>query len=401
MRKWLPSDALWTIVILLGILVALGVAVIMAAQVYDPARQPLYLSYGTHPKGVKAFAQLLRKNGYRVQSFRTSFKTLPPLAGSPPPALVVFPFQADSRAILLQRALEEENKQRLKEWVASGGNLIVFGWDPRLGELNPGGLLGKGRYPPIGGLKPPSYVGYPLLHSAWTTEVQAVEGEDQGVRLQPSSARWVPLIADKKGVVVALRLYGRGKVVEFSEPSIATNEYLRKRQNALLLLNLVSRMVPQGGVVYFDDCGQGDCEREASAKGFWRNVPAAGRIAFAHLMLLAIVVMYSVGRRFGLARPSPPRLPALGEHVEALAELYRSARATHAALEILLEHSIRTLRKRYGLPASATGRQLLQMLPPDLPAKEVVRRAYEALQKDALDEQEALQIARDLHHLML
>jgi hypothetical protein len=80
------------------------------------------------------------------------------------------------------------------------------------------------------------------------------------------------------------------------------------------------------------------------------------------LLVVALLVCYSAGKRFGLPRPlpAPPRVSS--EYVASLASLYRRARAADAALEGVYLPFWRELCRAVGLPY-------------DAPTDEVVRRA--------------------------
>ena len=91
-----------------------------------------------------------------------------------------------------------------------------------------------------------------------------------------------------------------------------------------------------------------------------------GRLVAWQLLGLALLLVYSAGRRFGLPRPlpAPPRVSS--EYVASLADLYRRARAADAALEGVYLSFWRDLCRAVGLPY-------------DAPPEEVVVRASRTL----------------------
>jgi hypothetical protein len=218
---------------------------------------------------------------------------------------------------------------------------------------------------------------------------------DQRANLSPRKERWVPLLHTGGTVEAALWYYEKGVVFECTDWQWLTNERLREADNGAFILAVVRTMLPKGGVVYFDDAGQGDLEREAGApRGFWGIAPMGVRIAFAHLMLVTLVAFYSLGKRFGLPRPTPSRAPALSEYVDALAGVYERTRAVQPAFETILDDVRRRLCRRLGMPAGATLLQLIQALPPDSPMRDALVKAHRALQNPQLTPDEALHLLR-------
>lgn len=385
----LRSEILWTVGLLLLVVVILIATTIGLARLDKPENRPLYLSYGRHHRGALAFAKLLEMNGYRIRSLRKPFGQLPPDAD----LLIIFPASAETIAFARGRWTEEDETS-LEKWLRAGGRLMILEGDSRLDELSP--VYDSGAAPHAGmTAKGGAFTATPPVKIEWLKDVKAVRGRDFGGRLGASGERWVPLMADKMGVTMALRLTGKGMVLESADADLLTNRMLRREQNGHFALAAVRFLLPKGGTVYFDDAGQGDLEAE-QVQGFWDMVPAGGKLAYTHLLILAGIILYSLGRRFGLPRPSRRRAPAMGEYVTALAQLYRSAGATHAALSVLTDQVRRDTARRYGFPSHYTLLQLIQALPENTSRRQALHRAHGALQKTDLDEAEALQVAQEL-----
>ncbi|MCS7066853.1 MAG: DUF4350 domain-containing protein, partial [Fimbriimonadales bacterium] len=333
---------------------------------------PYPLSYSRHLNGAKGLAKLFQRNGYRVRSLRRPFRHLPKDADM----LIMFPSPI---AVLLNMRdrWSDEDQQALQRWVESGGVLVVLGDDVRLEEP-----LQPHFDPPA-----PAFLAQasgrfranPLLAPHWLEGISALEMGERGTRLKPHDTRWVPLMGDARGVAVALHYRGKGVILECVDSDWLTNAHLRRADNGAFILAFTRWRLPAGGTIYFDDAGQGDLEYERQRHGFWDYAPTALKVAFAHLMVLTVVALYSVGRRFGLPRPARPRTPTLGEYVDALAHLYASARATQPALEIVLEDVRRRLCKQLGLPAGTTMLQLMEAVPPDSELHRALREIHQAL----------------------
>jgi hypothetical protein len=378
------------LVLLIGVVAAMLLySLRLAQEARDPRFSPLPLSYSQHRYGVKGFARLLERNGYTVRSLRRTYRRLPKDADM----LVIFPppFRLDASSASGDWSAEDADA--LDAWLRKGGRLLLFSGDSRLPES----LRGDGRNRLPITLFPTDRMlnAQPSLPAPWLDGIQRVRLADQRANLSPRKERWVPLLHTGGTVEAALWYYEKGVVFECTDWQWLTNERLREADNGAFILAVVRTMLPKGGVVYFDDAGQGDLEREAGApRGFWGIAPMGVRIAFAHLMLVTLVAFYSLGKRFGLPRPTPSRAPALSEYVDALAGVYERTRAVQPAFETILDDVRRRLCRRLGLPAGATLLQLIQALPPDSPLRDALVEAHRALQNPQLTPDEALHLLR-------
>jgi hypothetical protein len=375
------------LVLLVGVVAALLLYSLHLAQAArDPRFAPKPLSYSQHRYGVKGFARLLERNGYTVRSLKRTYRRLPKDAEM----LVIFPppFRLDGGG-----DWSAEDADALDAWLRKGGRLLLFSEDTRL----PDSLRGDARNRlPIAQFPTDRLINaQPILPAPWLDGIQRVRLGDQRANLSPRKERWVPLLHTGGTVEAALWYYEKGVVFECTDWQWLTNERLREADNGAFILAVVRKMLPKGGVVYFDDAGQGDLEREAQQpRGFWGVAPMGVRIAFAHLIVITLTAFYSLGKRFGLPRPALPRAPALGEYVDALAGVYERTQATHPAFETILDDVRRRLCRRLGMPAGATLLQLIQALPSDSLLRDALVEAHRALQNPQLTPDEALHLLR-------
>ncbi|MCX7925534.1 MAG: DUF4350 domain-containing protein [Fimbriimonadales bacterium] len=380
-----------------GLIALVGVVAVLllyslrlAQEARDPRYAALPLSYSQHRFGAKGFARLLERNGYTVRSFKRTFRRLPKEADM----LVIFPPPLAISGVGTSEGWTEEDAESLDRWLAQGGRLLLFSGDERLPER-----LREDAFRRLPTFQFPAerfVEAQPALPAPWLKEINKVSLSDQRVSLSPREERWVPLLHTGGAIKAALWYYDKGVVFECADWQWLTNEHLRDADNGAFILAVVRKMLPKGGVIYFDDAGQGDLVMEREAHGFWSVAPMGVRIAFAHLLLLTVIVMYSLGRRFGLPRPAPPRAPALGEYVEALAGVYERAQAAQPAFETILENVRRRLCRRLGLPAGATMLQLIQAIPSDSPLRDALQQAYQASQNPNLTPEEAIRLLKKL-----
>jgi len=375
--------------LLVGLAGLIWYALQMIKHLEDPSAAPYPLSYSRHPNGAKGLAKLLQRNGYTVRPLRSSFRHLPHDADM----FIIFPASLVTLLNLRDR-WGDEDLQALQRWVESEGVLVVLGNDGRLEEpLQP---HFDPPAPTFHTTASTRFKAVPLLTPGWMEGISMLELGERGTRLKPHNARWVPLLGDARGVAIALHYRGEGVILECADSDWLTNAHLRRGDHGAFILAFIRWRVPKGGVVYFDDAGQGDLEYVGQPRGFWGYAPMGLKIAFAHLMVLVVLVMYSVGRRFGLPRPARPRMPSLGEYVDALTGLYASAHATQPALEIVMEEVRRRLCKRLGLPAGATLLQVMEALPPESELCRALRDIHHALQQPSLAESDALRLLQAL-----
>ncbi|GBC93673.1 hypothetical protein HRbin15_02175 [bacterium HR15] len=390
-REW--RERLTLTILLLGLAGLIWYAMQMVRGLEDPSALPYPLSYSRHPNGARGLAKLFQRNGYQVRSLRRPFRHIP----SDADMLVLFPA---SIVVLfnLRDYWGDEDLQALQRWVESGGVLVVLGNDGRLEPpLQPNF---DPPAPPFQMTASTRFRASPLLIPRWMEGISTLEMGERGTRLKPHDTRWVPLMGDARGVAAALHYRGEGIILECADRDWLTNAHLQKGDNGAFILAFTRWRLPNGGVIYFDDAGQGDLAYEARRQGFWDYAPVALKVAFAHLMVLTVLVMYSVGRRFGLPRPARPRTPTLGEYIDALAGFYASAHAAQPALEIVIEDIRRRLCKRLGLPAGATLLQVLEALSPDSALYRALRDIHHALQQPSLTESDALRLLQSLERAL-
>ncbi|MCS7209064.1 MAG: DUF4350 domain-containing protein [Fimbriimonadales bacterium] len=383
----------WALIVMIGIVAWLVLYMRQLAQeAYDPRFAPRPLSYSRHRHGVKGFARLLERNGYTVRSLKRTYRHLPHDAAM----LVIFPLPLFADTELGE--WKAEDAEALEAWLNRGGRLLLFSSDPRLPEP-----LRENAFQRLPMFQIPiewSIDTQPALPAPWLEGIRVVRLRDQRVSLSPREQRWTPLLHAGGAIEGALWHYGDGIVFECTDWYWLTNECLCEADNGAFILAVVRKMLPQGGVVYFDDAGQGDLLREYTPRGFWGVAPTGVRVAFAHLLVLTAVVMYSVGKRFGLPCPTLPPAPAFGEYVDALAGVYERAQAAQPALEAVMDDIRRRLCQRFGLPAGATLLQLIQSLPADSALRAALAEAHYALQRPDLTPNEAVRTLKRLDEML-
>ncbi|MBC8104928.1 MAG: DUF4350 domain-containing protein [Cytophagales bacterium] len=181
----------------------------------------------------------------------------------------------------------------------------------------------------------------------------------------------VILIADRLPLSVAIP-YGKGLVVAVADAGIPDNIHLANEDNARFVTQIIESYASgRRSRVLFDEYHQG--YREANT--FWTAIGRPGQLAFWQITALFLLMAYSASRRFGLPLPlaAPPRVSS--EYVASLADLYRRAQATDAALSSVHRIFWRDLCRAAGMPLDAPISEVVLQAVAQVPALGEAERA--------------------------
>ncbi len=355
--------------------VLLGLAYVLRPA---PAQQQFGTpsSYSAEWMGTKAAFLLLQQSGYRVERWESPPTELPhQTAGT----TLIFAEPTD-RASPAERAA-------VSQFVFSGGRLLVMGasgaaFAPQSSTIPI----------PTSDLTPFPYsaqIPSPLDRNA--QEVTMIAPDDWK-NLAPGQLA-IYSRNGKPGVV--WYRFGKGEVIWWAIASPASNGSIRDKDNLALLLNSVG---PPGSRVLWDEYFNG-ARRSLSSYFAQTPLPWAGlQIAVAFVALL-----------FTFSRRSEPVWLPLDElrtspteFVSALGELYHSAHAAPAAVEIAYHRLRLTLTRKLGMPAKTKLPELCRAASArfGLPEDELFHtcsQAERAMRQINPDETEALDLVRTLH----
>ncbi len=173
-------------------------------------RQP-----GDDPAGDEIWTEVLRRQGFDVQSLNEALASLP----IPDPS-------DDSGAIVVDTTLTELDKpaqDRLRDWVDAGGALVLLG--------EPDSWPAAFR-PRAGSRGKPDRVSVPFgpgIEHARLEHVQAMDG-------LPEATQTVASIGTGPGIYAAYFSFGRGSVLEIASDELLTNVALTRGGNAAALV---------------------------------------------------------------------------------------------------------------------------------------------------------------------
>jgi hypothetical protein len=208
------------------------------------------------------------------------------------------------------------------DWVRGGGRLVVA--DPASAILARAGMRPSPR--PVAGFVPEQRL-RPACVSPVTVGVERIVAGALDGLFRPAAG--LGCFPRDGGAYLVTRAHGTGTIVALGGITPLTNEFLDDEDDVALAWNLLG----SGGPVVFGSAGPPGA---AASEGLWGLLPDAARAVVLQLAGTAVLFALARGRRFGRpieeAVPSP--IPAT-ELVLATGELYRRARATGHAADVL------------------------------------------------------------------
>jgi hypothetical protein len=142
----------------------------------------------------------------------------------------------------------------------------------------------------------------------------------------------------------------------------ATNRYITRLDNAAVFTGLIRPLAKPGGTIVFIEDSVGN-SIEPSLLGL---IGPWALCAWWQIVLLAIVVVYTVGKRFGIPDAVRYRQRGTRELVEAVADLYKRGHATHVATAAVVAECDRLVRQACKLSRDAPRTSRDALLPDSL-----------------------------------
>jgi hypothetical protein len=345
-----------------AVLLTVAVAIGYLAELWRPPSDVDSLStYSTDPGGTAAYYRLLRDLGYDVSRSGRRFGRT-----TNRDALLIVLFPSATPQDLTEGPRPDASPELLRELVALAGDgrrMLLFG----LEHLRPDALAVLGLSLVVGRHDDPLQPVVRELGDLPPIDPTSV------ARLRAEDAAWIPLLASGDNGYVVARPYASGRIVACVSSSPFTNAHIAEAGHGEWALRLVE--VAGGGTrrVAFDEYMHGYDEDSS----LWSRIGPPGQLALAQLLLAFLVVVFSVGRRFGYALvPRGPR-PPVGEYVNAMALLYERAQAPGLALRTVHKWALRTVGQTARVPPSRAKEELQSRMPGSL------RRALDAVEAAA------------------
>jgi hypothetical protein len=270
-------------------------------------------SYRTTPYGTRAFYTLLEESQYAVTRWEKRFTEL--RDHDPGTLIVISPPEIYNP--------DEEEITALSDWVESGGLLIII---DRVIKLR----LGDATIDTEAGALRSEF--RPLQPTPFTRGIQRVAVSEYATRIKVDSRSVTYHIGDDLSAILADTKLGKGRVILLTDQYILANNGISQADNVSLGLNLLADR--PSGKIAFDEYhhGYGHSWAGGGLMSYFRGTPVPWMMAQAGL--IAVLVVYSYGKRFG--RPVPLRRERRTtnlEFVSSMANITRLAEASDLAME--------------------------------------------------------------------
>lgn len=288
-------------------------------------------SYRSTPFGSRAFYTLLEETGYKVARFEKPFTEL---KDRDPGTLIVI-------APPVTHNPDEEELSALSKWVEAGGLLIIV--DREIGMTVGDAAVHTER-------GSAASTAHPLQPTVFTRNVERVALSKHAKPVKVDSRTVTYHIGDDQAAVLADVQVGKGRMVLLTDPYVIANNGISEADNVIVALNLVAER-PSGKIV-FDEYhhGYGASSTGGGLMSYFSGTPVPWMMAQAGL--LAALVVYSYGRRFG--RPVPLRIERRTtnlEFVSSMANITRLAQASDLAMQNIYSEFRKRLCRFSGVPA--------------------------------------------------
>jgi len=395
-----------------GLLIAMvSLTVLTVRQQEEAAYRNLPLvrtSYSARPQGTKALYRTLSELGFKVDRWRRAWRHLDTKKRN----CVLFVIEPNTPVFP-----RLEDWRRLVEF-AEAGNLVWISAETEetvsgsVAESSASRRVGRVRvYLSTASTTPrPARV---LFKAAWLEGVERYLIGSKTRLTKPwkppvkasfpllKPHREIPLLGDRRGVVMKAVVVGKGYIVVDSNPYALSNEGISKGDHFRLVLNIVGSVAGQKGAVLFDEWGRGLGESEH----WWWAVTPETRNAILQLVVAGCLLLVAISLRFGrpVSRPSQPF--GRTAFVQGLATLLQRGNTLHDVVKIL---ELQFLRQALGdmnlwqLPESEQVEQKLSSLPPA--RRQQVRRVWlwaeKLRQQSRLRERDVLKWAKAMQEVI-
>ena len=287
-------------------------------------------SYRSTPYGTRAFYTLLEESNYDVTRFEKPFTELK--HGQPGTLIVIAPPKAHNP--------DEEEFTALNRWVDDGGLLIIIDREIQVPVGN--GTAQTERAESKAPVRP-------LQPTPFTRDVERVALSEYATRVRVDSRSTTYHIGDAQAAILADSQVGEGRVVLLTDQFVVANNGISEGDNVILALNLLEER--PAGPIAFDEYhhGYGSSSAGGGLMSYFRGTPVPWMLAQAGL--IAALVVYSYGRRFG--RPIPlkqERRTTNLEFVASMANITRLAQASDLAMENIYGEFRKRLCRFSGTP---------------------------------------------------
>jgi hypothetical protein len=336
LKRVIPNSA-WVLLGLLAV-AAFGLSLGRPEVMATPAADSFM------PSGTRAFAELLKAQGYEVSISRSTLPRLRP----DDVALAYFRWATPK----LTDENESPTVSRLLEHVGEGGTLVAMPFNPDYRRSTFGAREARS----VRQVFPRRDR---TLEVHYDPEIERTAAFGLRPALEPALDLWQ---SPEGEPISQLFPYREGRILVVRDGLMATNRFIDQGENARFLLDHVARVAPSGSRIVLTEAtfGRADSPSLTAAIGPW----AQG--AWWQILFLFVVIVYTLGKRFGLPDEHRRRQQGQRELAEAISDTYDRARMTGPALEAVLEDALWRLRRGLKIPQDTPEESFAWQLPETL-----------------------------------
>jgi len=343
--------------------VVVGLVVSMGREVARRGRFAVPLSsYSTASAGTKALSLLAAARGHTVRRWTRDLTHLPQGRG----VLVAVgdPFGEPARP------LGRAEADALDRWVHGGGTIVILGAasylpgsfgvdlsEPAGAEPKDALSVEERRRRKVMPWDDPVVLARVAARNRVVTAQLAPGGIAAGLselrltapgHLRTTFGEWERVATSPKDDLVLVRAKGKGHVAIVASASFVTNEELAALDHAALALRLLAL---GRGPVLLDEYHLG----MGSTDSLLRTLVDRGFLAtLLQAVLVALLVLWRAGARFGRPRPPAPAEAAdVTAYVDAVGRIYEHAGDAGASMERLAAHALGRVAARHGVQGTA------------------------------------------------
>lgn len=329
-------------------------------------------AWNTKPTGTAAFAELLKLQGYEVRVERSAKPKF-----SSGDTVILPQIEGDGRSEFVGETVgpkrEPIDQDPLLAFVRQGGRVVIVHFSSdSINDLTP--------------LADPAELTSPRTGAGLRVTLPVIAPVDSR-RFRSGYPVW----STTDTAWAWAEAEGEGTVIRLKSGLPILNRFLGQHDNAAAGLSVVATVAAPESKVVFWEAAIGNVETPGllGTLGGWA-------VALQwQLALLAAVVAYSLGRRFGFAEAPSPEQRSARDLVDAFgATLRRAKKGTHA-LRLLATDALAQCRSALRVPASAPLSEVLQRLPSPLS-----ERLAEALDSQEQNLPQAVARATELARLL-
>jgi hypothetical protein len=340
-KRGLPT-AVW---VFLGLLLIAAFATGLGGE--DAAFNPATTNFG--PSGVSAFYELLSRMGYNVVVDRRSN----PLLGKHDVA-ITFTETRSPDAFVMPADPEEKNPfdESIRKFLTNGGRVLNFDQPSGFPTESKALLKSGGRE-----------LSNPISH-------QKLQVFTEGPSNQPPNLRFAigkdgenqTLWSGDREAIVWTASYGKGRLVNCASAFPISNRFLDKGDDAQFVMSLIDSVAEKGDRIVLAEASHS----EADDPGLIESIGAWAVGAWRQIIVLGLVVVYTLGRRFGYPEERRKAQQGSRELLDAVADLYQRGKKTDIALQAAYETLDHRLRIFLRIPRDASEGERDRLLPEEV-----------------------------------